>query len=169
MPAARVALVPARVLLNGWVVVGALQPDASRAGEAVEDEVSGAAAEQAGLEAVDLLGHLHRVVAEQPAARLDVDRLAWLERLLEHVAVTVDPDDALVVAGEELIDEEAAAVEHVGKALDAAVVVLDVARRREELVLADDDSLAGLKMQRSDVTRRVAAERDLARRLGFEE
>ena len=127
------------------MVVRALQPDPARPGEAVEDEVAGAAAEQAGLEAVDLLGHLDRVVAEQPAARLDVDRLAGLERLLEHVAVTVDPDDALVVAGEELIDEEAAAVEHVGEALDPAVVVLDVAGRGEELVLADDHPLAGLR------------------------
>ena len=64
--------------------------------------------------------------------------------LLEHVAVAVDPDDALVVAGEELVDEEAAAVEHVGEALDPAVVVLDVAGGGEELVLADDDALARL-------------------------
>ena len=74
---------------------------------------------------------------------LDVDRLARLELLLEHVAVAVDPDDALVVAGEELIDPEAAAVEHVREPLDPAVVVLDVAGRGEELVLAHDDALAG--------------------------
>src|SRR5579875_1648930 len=86
----------ARALGDRRVVVGALQADAARAGEAVEDEVAGAAAEQAGLEAIDLLGHLDRVVAVHPAARLDVDRLAGVEHLLEHVAVAVPPDDPLV-------------------------------------------------------------------------
>ena len=145
--------------------VGALQADAARAGEAVEHEVA-AAAEEAGLEPVDLLGHRHRVVAVDPAAGLDVDRLAGLERLLEHVAVAVDPDDALVIGGEEVIDQEAAAVHHVREALDPAVVVLDAAGRGEELVLADDDPLAGLQVQRGDVSGRVTAERDLARRTG---
>ncbi len=103
---------------TGRVEVGALQPDPPGAGEAVEDEVAGAAAQEAGLEAVELLGHLHRMVAVDPTAGLDVDRLPRLEVLLEHVAVAVDPDDALVVAGEELVDPEATAVEHVREALD---------------------------------------------------
>ena len=155
-------------LLYRRVEVGALEADPARAGEAVEHEVAGAAAEEAGLEPVDLLLHRHRVVAEHPAARLYVDRLARLERLLEHVPVAMDPDDALVVAGEELVDPEATAVEHVGEALDPGVVVLDAARRGQELVLAHDDSLARLKVERDDVAGSVPAERDLARRLGLE-
>ena len=127
--------------------VGALQTDPARTGEAVEHQVAGPAAEKAGLEPVDLLGHRDRVVAVDPAAGLDVDRLPRLERLLEHVAVAVHPDHALVVAGEELVHEEAAAVEHVGEALDPAVVVLDVAGGGQELVLAHDDPVAGLQVQ----------------------
>ena len=109
------------------------------------------------------------MVAEDPAPGLDVDRLAGFEVLLEHVAVAVDPDHALVVAGEELVDPEAAAVEHVREPLDAAVVVLDAAGRGQELVLADDDALAPLEVQRHDVPRRVTAERELTRRLRLEQ
>src|SRR5579862_3905819 len=131
--------IAASALLDRRVVVGALQADPPGTGEAVEDEVA-TTAEQAGLEPVDLLGHLHRVVAIDPAAGLDVDRLARLERLLEHVAVAVDPDDALAVGREELVDEEAAAIEHVGEALDPRVVVLDVSGRGQKLVLANHDA-----------------------------
>src|SRR5580704_3142365 len=155
-------------LLSRRVEVGALEADPARTREAVEHEVASAAGEEAGLEPVDLLLHLHRVVAEQPAPGLYVDRLPRLERLLEHVPVAVDPDDALVVAGEELVDPEATAIEHVGEALDPGVVVLDAARRGQELVLAHDDSLARLKVERDDVAGSVPAERDLARRLRLE-
>src|SRR5579875_2226689 len=75
-------------LSSGRVVVGALQADPPRAGEAVENEVPGTA-EEARLEAVDLLAHRDRVVVVEPAAGPDVDRLARLERLLEDVAVAV--------------------------------------------------------------------------------
>jgi len=120
--------------------------------KAVEDEVAGAAAEEARLEAVDLLGHLHRVVAVHPTSGLDVDRLAGLEHLLEHVAVSVDPDDPSWSAAKELVDEEATAVHHVREPLDPAVVVLNVAGRGEELVLANDDPGSRLQVQRRDVT-----------------
>src|SRR6185437_170053 len=139
--------VAARALRHRRVEVGALQPDATGSGEAVEDEVP-APAEEARLEAVDLLGHRDRMVAVDPAAGFDVDRLAGFEVLLEHVAVTVDPDHALMVGGVKLVDEEAAAVEHVGKALDPAVVVLHVAGGGQELVLAYDDPVAGREVQR---------------------
>ena len=49
-----------------------------------------------------------------------------------------------------------------------AVVVLDAAGGGQELVLAHDDSLPRLKVERDDVTGRVAAEGDLARRLRLE-
>ena len=125
--------------------VGALQADPTGPREAVEDEVA-TAAQQAGLEPVDLLGHLHGVVPVDPAPGLDVDCLSRLELLLEQVAVPVDPDNALVISGEELIDPEAAPVEHVCEALDAAVVVLDAPGRREELVLSHNDSGSGGEM-----------------------
>src|SRR6185437_1350333 len=160
--------VAARALRHRRVEVGALQPDATGSGEAVEDEVP-APAEEARLEAVDLLGHRDRMVAVDPAAGFDVDRLAGFEVLLEHVAVTVDPDHALMVGGVKLVDEEAAAVEHVGKALDPAVVVLHVAGGSQELVLAYDDPVAGREVQRGDVPGRIAAEGDLAGGLGFEQ
>ena len=167
VPAALLGI--AAALAHGRVVVHALQADPARAGEAVEHEVAGPAAQQAGLEPVHLLGHRHRVVAVQPAAGLDVDRLAGLEPLLEHVAVAVHPDDALVVGGVEVVDEEATAVHHVGEALDPAVVVLHAAGRGQELVLADHDPVAGLEVQRGDVAGRITAERDLARGLRLEQ
>ena len=109
------------------------------------------------------------MVAVDPAAGLDVDRLPRFELLLEQVAVTVDPDDALVVAGEELVDEETAAVHDVGEPLDPAVVVLDAPGRGEELMLAHDDPLAGLKVQRRDVPGRIPAEGDLTSRLRLDQ
>ena len=109
------------------------------------------------------------MVAVHPAAGFDVDRLAGLEHLLEHVAVAVDPDHALLVGGKELVDEEAAAVDHVGEALDPAVVVLDVAGGGQELVLADDDPVTGGQVQGGDVPGRVTAEGDLAGRLGLDQ
>jgi hypothetical protein len=102
------------------------------------------------------------VVAVHPAAGLDVDRLARIQPLLEHVAVAVHPDHPLLIAGEELVHEEAAPVEHVRKALDPAVVVLDAAGGRQELVLAHHDPVTGLEMEGCDVARRVPAEGDLA-------
>ena len=39
----------------------------------------------------------------------------------------------------------------------------------QELVFAHDDPLTGLQVERSDVARGVAAERDLARGLGLEQ
>src|ERR1700733_1826378 len=78
-------------LCAGRVVVGALKAYPAWAGEAIEDEVAGAA-EEARLEAVHLLAHRDRVVVVEPAARFDVDRLARLEVLLEDVAVAVNPD-----------------------------------------------------------------------------
>src|SRR5947209_5058708 len=74
------------------VHVRGLDPDASRAGEAIEDELPGAA-EHAGLEPVDLLLHRDARIAIDPTARLDVDRFAGVEPLLEHVAVAVQPHD----------------------------------------------------------------------------
>ena len=167
-PPACCCVAAAAALLYRRVVVSALEADPAGAGEAVEHEIPAAAAEEAGLEPVELLRHLDRVVAEQPAPGLDVDRLPRLELLLEHVAVAVDPDDALMIAGEELVDPEAAAVQHVGEALDPAVVVLDGAGGGQELVLAHDDPLTRLQMQRDDVAGRVAAEGDLAGRLRLE-
>src|SRR5438270_7568103 len=98
------------------------------------------------------------MVAVDPSARLDVDRLAGFELLLEHVSVAMDPHNPLLVAGEELIDEETAAVQHVREPLNPAVVVLDASGCGEKLVLAHDDPLTGLEMERGDVPGRVAAE-----------
>src|SRR5205807_1449131 len=143
------------------VEVGALQTNAAGAGEAIEDEVP-ATTQQTGLEPVDLLGHLDGVVAIDPTSGLDVDRLAGVERLLEHVARAVDPDHALSIAGEELIHPEAAAVEHVGEPLDPAVVILDARGRGQELVLANDDALSRRQVESGNVAWRIATERDLA-------
>src|SRR5581483_10015978 len=89
--------------------------------------------------------------------------------LFEHVAVAVQPDDALVVAREEVVDPEAAAVQHVREALLTAVVVLHAAGRGHELMLARHDPLAALKVKSDDVSQYVAAEGDLARRLRLEQ
>src|SRR5882724_9421263 len=68
-----------------------LDADATGPGEAVDDEVH-VGAEEAARKPVDLGFHRHRDILEQPPARLDVDRLARREGLLEHVAVAVQPD-----------------------------------------------------------------------------
>src|ERR1700749_4227941 len=90
-----------RTPLRGRVVVRALQADAARASEAVEDELAGSGGEQAGLEVHDLLLHLDRVFLVNPSPGLDIDRLPRVEVLLKQVAVSVDPHDALVVPGGE--------------------------------------------------------------------
>jgi hypothetical protein len=85
-----------------------------------------------------------------------------IEVLLENVAVSVNPHNPLLIGGEELIYEETAAIHHVGEALDPAVVVLNPTCRGEELVLAHDDAIPRLEMERGDVARSVTAERELA-------
>src|SRR5690348_12138469 len=145
--------------------VRGLDADAPGPGETVEDEVA-AAAEDAGAQPVHLLLHRDLTVAVDPTAGLDVDRLAGLEHLVEHVPVAVQPHDALAALGLEAIDEEAgAAEEHVRDAFHAIERVVDVRRGREELMLAHEERLSGQQMQRKDVPRVVAGERDLTRAL----
>src|ERR1035441_7682083 len=81
--------VAARALGDRRMEVGALESDPSGPREPGEHQIATAAAQKPGLESIDLLGHLHGVVAVHPASRLDVDRLARIELLLEHVAVAV--------------------------------------------------------------------------------
>jgi hypothetical protein len=115
--------------------------------EPIEDELAGTA-QEAGLEAIDNLLHPDRPVAIDPAARLDIDRLARLEHLLEDVAVAVHPDDPFVALGLESVDEEAGPAEqHVRDALDPVERVVDVGRRGKELVLPDEDVLAGRQVE----------------------
>src|ERR1022692_1993958 len=107
--------------------------------------------------------------AGNPAPGPDGNLLPGGGLLLADVAVSMHPDHALLVRGEELVDEEAPAVHHVRKALDPAVVVLEVGGGGEELMLAHDDSVAGGQVQRRDVAWRVTAERDFSRRLRLEQ
>src|SRR5262249_15593444 len=83
--------------------------------------------------------------------------------LLEDVAVAVQPEDAVAAACGEAVDEESgAAEEHGADASYALEAVVDVARGREELVLAHLDLLAVAEMDGEDMSRGIAGEADLA-------
>src|SRR6185437_3769119 len=125
-----------------------LNPDATRPGEAIEDQLSGAA-EDARLQPVDCWLHPHTLITIDPAPRLDIDLLAGTKYLLEDVAEAVQPDDTLVLGRGKAIDEEACrAKEHIGDAFLARKTVVQRARRRQELMLAHLNRLAGLQVNR---------------------
>src|SRR5664280_1141000 len=75
-----------RSVLCREVDVGRLDRHPARTTEAVEDKLA-RSAQESGLEAVDDLLHRDRAVPIDPAARLDIDRLARVEGLLEDVAI----------------------------------------------------------------------------------
>src|SRR5439155_20368685 len=98
----------------------------------------------------------------------DVELLALLEHLVEDVAVAVEPDDPLELLRLEAVDEEAgSAKEHVRHALHPVERVVDVASSREELVLANEDRLSRLEMDRQDMANVVPRKRDLTRALAL--
>src|SRR5205807_9972063 len=114
--------------------------DPARTGEAVPYQVA-AAPEHARPESEYLDVHAHVHVPVDPAAGLHVDLLVGGQRLLEDVAVAVQPDDALLLLGVEAIDEEPGrGEEHIADALDPVEGVLQVAGRGQELVLPDQDT-----------------------------
>src|SRR5580698_1899627 len=122
--------------LRRVVDIHRLDADPARPGEAVDHQVE-AGPEDAGGDAVDDGVHPHRGLLVEPAARLDVDGLARRQRLLEHVAVAVQPQDAVAAVAVEFVDEEAGAAEqHVGDALEAGERVVDRVGGGEKLVLA---------------------------------
>src|SRR6185437_14938769 len=144
------------------VHVQRLNADPPWACESIPREVP-AAAEHASLEPEDLNGHLYRAVTIDPAAGLDVDDLAGRQGLLKDVSVAMQPDIALFPCAGELVNEDSRPAEqHVADALDAGERVVEVRSRRKELMFPHLDAGAGREMDREDVTRAVARERDLA-------
>src|SRR5262249_32906858 len=91
------------------VQVHGLQSEPARPREPIEDEVE--PREHAGGEPRHLGLHAHARILVEPAAGLDVDRLAGGEHLFEHVAVSVQPQDAVALVAVELVDEEPGAAE----------------------------------------------------------
>jgi len=108
--------------------------------------------------------HFHTRLLVQPSARLDVDLFARAECLLEHVAISVQPQDAIGIRG--LVDKEARSSEDdVRHAFHPLEGVVDVAGGGEELVLARVQLLALLQVDRGDMPGAVTAEGNLARAL----
>src|SRR6185437_16758606 len=148
-----------------------LNADATRPGEAIEDQLSGAA-EDPCLQPVDCWLHPHTLIAIDPASRLDIDLLTGTKHLLEDVPKAVQPDDTLVLGRGKAIDEETCrAEEHIGDALLARKAVVQRTRRRQELMLAHLNRLAGLQVNREDMSGAITREGDLAwaARLGHED
>ena len=85
-----------------------LEADSAWAGEAVPDELA-AAGEDASGEALELRFHSNALVFVDPAAGFDVDLLTGSEGNFKHVAVAMQPQDAVAAMGDESIDEEAGA------------------------------------------------------------
>src|SRR5262249_28382939 len=138
-----------------------LNTDATRADQPIRDEAH--AAKEARADALDVGGHLDRGILVEPAPRLDIDGFARRQYLLEDVAVAVQPEDAVAAACGEAVDEETgAAEEHGADASYALETVVDIARGREELVLAHLDLLAGAEMDGEDMSGSIAGEADLA-------
>src|SRR5207302_4197979 len=152
-------------LARRQVQVHRLDADPSRAGESIPDH-SAAAAEDAGLEPEHLDLHPNGLVALDPATGLDVDLLVWCQLFLEDVAVAVQPEDALLVRGAEAIDEEPGGTEeHVADALHPVEGVVEIAGRRQELVLSHEHRGPGRQVERKEMAGAIAGKRDLARPL----
>ena len=80
----------------------------------------------------------------------------------------MEPENTVAFRGLELVDEKARpAEEDVRRSLHPLEGVIDVPRRREELVLTDVELFALLQMDCGDVTGAVATEGDLALARGF--
>src|SRR6185437_9333831 len=101
--------------------------------------------------------HAHALVAVDPPARLGINLLARRQNLLEDVAVTMKPDDPLVLQRGKAVHEEAGrAEEHVGDALLARKTIIQRPRRRQELMLAHLNRLPWLQVDREDMARAIA-------------
>ena len=106
----------------------------------------------------------HRRVLVQEAARLDQDLLARLQGLLEHVAVAVQEQQARLVRGDEPVHvHAAAAVQHVGQALDPDERVAQRMGAGQERVLAHVDLHRRVQRQHDHLARVVPGERHPAR------
>src|SRR5579883_743621 len=165
-----------RAFGGGRVVGHGLDADATGAGKAVEDDrgaghqtADGAKDAAAALRTGNRRDrHLHRGVFPQPGARLDVQRLARGQHLLEDVAVAVQQHHSLPAARRELVDEQARAAEQdVGRALHKGEAVVDVAGSDKELVFAHLNHLPRLQAQGDDLSHGVAGEGNVAGSLGF--
>ena len=90
----------------------------------------------------------------QPPGSMSIG-LAGGQRLLEDIAVAVQPDDAVAAIAAKTVDEEAAlAKQHRRQAAHALECVVDVAGGGEKLVFAHLDLLAAPEMDRYDVAGR---------------
>ena len=92
---------------------------------------------------------------------MNLNRLAFCERLLEYVAVPVQPDDPLFRAGAESIEESPRLAHRlVQEARDHLKAVIDSVRRRQKLVLSDMDGLPRRQAKRDDMADSAPAEGD---------
>ena len=87
-----------------------------------------------------------------PAARLNVNLFARLERHFKDIAVAVQPEDAFGAGAPEGVNEKAgAAHQHVGHALDAVEGEIHGVGGGEELVLPDFDGFARAHVEGEDL------------------
>jgi len=140
-----------------------LHADAAWAGEAVEDQLSGTGEDSSAKRLNNGLQPYGWVLID-PSAWLHVDLLPWAEGDFEHVAVAVDPEDALRADTCKGVDEQAGSGEHdVRKTSDPVECVVERLSCSQPLVLANVKRLAPLQVHAKHMPRAVSAESDLAR------
>ena len=142
-------LMPGRLALDVLVVgagrhvhVHGLDTHSPRSGEAVEDQIA-RAAEDAGLEPVHHRIHAHASHPYRSSRRARYRSASpGAKHLLEDVAVAMQPDDAFALGRGESVDEESGgAEEHIADALLPREAVIQIAGRRQILMLAHLDGL----------------------------
>jgi len=146
-----------------------LQPDATWTREAVEYEIR-VRAQQAAREGVAVGFDSDGGIFVEPAEWLNLDRLAFRERLLEYVAVPVQPDDPFLCTGAEPI-EEGPGLTHspVQDARNHLEAVIDSVRRRQKLVGSDMDGLPWSQADRDDMADSAPAKGDAPRPAGLKD
>jgi len=133
----RSSLAPCHVDIHG------LEGNLSRSREPVPANLAGAGENSRG----ELLKHglhLHGTVLVNPASRFDVDNFAGTEGDFKHVAVAMQPKNAILRRARKGVDEEArTAQQDVGSAFDPREGVIHVVRRGQPLMFPHVHAHAG--------------------------
>ena len=143
-----------------------LHSNAAWSGEAIPKQLT-SARKEACLETLILRLHSHGLLFVNPCARFNVYLLARSKSDFEHIAVTVQPNNAFLLRRKRVDPESRATKHEVCKSLDPSERILDPGSSSQELVFAYVDDLTLAQMNRKNVTGAVAAERNSAGTMRF--
>jgi len=147
-----------------------LNTNAPWGGEAVKYQLPGTG-KNPRRQTLELRVHGHSPVLVNPSPGLYVNLLSRLKDNLKHIPIAMYPDDAVIMVGNKLINEESSSShEHVGNALHAGEGVVHMRGCGQELVLPHLNALTAFQVDTEYMACSIPAEGDASRaaRLGHE-